>query len=363
MLPVSDLDLGGNERKYLLEAFDSGWISGSGPFVDRFESAFAEYGGTSHAVTCANGTVALHLALLALGVGPGDEVIVPALTYIATANAVSYCGAKPVFADSESDTWNISADTITPVINPRTKGIIVVHLYGNPVDMDPVMKLAREKGLFVIEDAAQAHGAEYKGRKVGSIGDIATFSLYGNKMITTGEGGLVVSNDSQLIDKVRLLRGQGMDPDKRYWFPEIGYNYRLTNLQCAIGLGQLERIEEFIDKRVKLAAMYRNALDSLKGVKLQFENNNCQSIWWMFSICLENQTTRDEVSQKLERKNIETRPVFFPMHILPPYADADCRCPNADALGDAGLSLPTGAHVKQQDVEKIAEVVRRAVEL
>lgn len=360
-LPVADADLSGRERDYLLQAFDSGWLSGSGPFVERLEGALAEYCGVRHALACANGTVALHLALLARGVGPGDEVIVPSLTYIATANAVTYCGATPVFADCDADTWNISAATIEPLITERTQGIIVVHLYGNPVDMTPVMDLARRNGLFVVEDAAEAHGAEYDGRRAGSLADVATFSFYGNKLMTTGEGGMVLTDDDDLARRARLLRGQGMDPNRRYWFPIVGYNYRLTNLQCAIGLAQFERLPAFIETRRRLAGLYREALQGLEGVTLQQEQAGAESVWWMFSIRLSSQERRDAVMAALEKEGVETRPVFYPLHLLPPYAASRADCPNTERIGLAGVSLPSGGHVSADDVGQIRDVVRQTI--
>lgn len=234
-IPLAYPLLNGNEKKYVLDCLHTSWISSVGKYVDQFEKSFQDFCGTKYAISCANGTVALHLALLACGIGKGDEVIVPTLTYIASANAVSYCGALPVFVDSEKDTWNMDPAKIEEKINERTKAIIAVHLYGHPVNMEPILKIAEKYGLIVIEDAAEAHGAEYKGKKVGSIGHIGCFSFFGNKIITTGEGGMITTNDDALNEKIRLLKNQGMDQNRKYWFPVIGYNYRLTNLQAAIG--------------------------------------------------------------------------------------------------------------------------------
>jgi len=250
-IPVANPVLNGNEKKYVLDCLESTWISSSGKYVKRFEEGFANYCCVKHALSCCNGTVALHLALLALGVGPEDEVIVPTLTFVATTNAVSYCGARPVFIDVDQETWNIDPALIEEKITTRTKGIIAVHLYGHPVDMDPIISIAFNHNLFVIEDAAEAHGAKYKGRMIGSISDIATFSFYGNKIITTGEGGMVVTSDDTLANKINQLKESGMDPDKRYWFPTIGYNYRMTNVAAAIGLAQLEKIDEHISGIVR----------------------------------------------------------------------------------------------------------------
>ena len=242
-IPVAAPALIGNEKAYVLDCLESSWISSNGAYIERFETVFADFIGTRHALSCCNGTVALHLALLALDVRPGDEVIVPSLTYVASANAVMYCGAKPVLVDSEPETWNLDPARIEELINPRTRGIIVVHLYGHPANMDPILEIARRRHLFVVEDAAEAHGATYRGQKVGTLGDLATFSFYGNKVITTGEGGMVCTNNEVLARKVRQLKGQGQDPRRRYWFPIVGYNYRMTNIEAAIGLAQLERIE------------------------------------------------------------------------------------------------------------------------
>ncbi len=356
-IPVADANLGERERRYLLEAFDSGRISGSGPFVDRFETAFANFIGVRHGVACANGTIAIHLLLAAMDIGPGDEVIVPSLTYIATANAVTYCGATPVFADSDPDSWNMSATTIAPLITSRTRAIVVVPLYGNPVDMDPIMTLARKHNLLVVEDAAEAHGATYKGKRVGTLADAATFSFYGNKLMTTGEGGMVVTDNSELAERLQLLRGQGMDPKRRYWFPVIGYNYRLTNLQCAIGLAQLERLDTFIETRKRLAQQYQTALGEIDGVAFQRERAPGESVWWMFSALLPDEESRDRVADSLAAEGVETRPLFFPLHTLPPYQGDGVHCPNAEALAAAGLNLPSGHHVSDPVIKRIQHLI------
>lgn len=360
-LPVADVDLGGNERQYLLEAFDSGWISGSGPFVHRLEAALADYCGARHGVACANGTVALHLALLVLGIGPGDEVIVPALTYVATANAVTYCGATPVFADCDPETWNITAETVRPLLSPRTRAVVVVHLYGNPVDMDPLEEIAEAHGLALVEDAAEAHGATYRGRRVGALGDIATLSFYGNKLMTTGEGGMVLTNDDALAGQARLLRGQGMDPERRYWFPVVGYNYRLTNIQCAIGLGQFEKLGQVIADRRRLARLYRDAFDGVVGVRFQTPEPAGEAVDWLVSVAFTDEACRDAVARALADAGIETRPVFPPLHMLPPYRAGPSSCPVAERLGASGLSLPTGPHVTVGDIDRIRDVLIAAL--
>ena len=255
-IPVAEPFLRGNEQKYVQECFETGWISGSGAFVNAFEEKFAAFCNARYAVAVFNGTVALHLALLALGIQEGDEIIVPDLTYIASANAVTYCRAKPIFVDVDLRTWTLDPGDAERKITARTRAIMPVHLYGHPADMQPIMDLAKRHQLAVVEDAAEAHGAEYKGERVGGIGDISTFSFYGNKIITTGEGGMVVTNDEHLALHIKQLKGQGQDFERRYWFPIVGYNYRMTNVQAAIGLAQMEQIDWFIERRIEVAHWY-----------------------------------------------------------------------------------------------------------
>jgi len=360
-IPVAAPALVGNEKKYVLDCLDSTWISSAGKYVERFEQAFAEFCEVKYAMSCSNGTTALHLALLALGVVPGDEVIVPTLTFVSTANAVIYCGARPVFVDSEPETWNLNPDLLKEQITPRTKGIIVVHLYGHPVDMDPVLQIARRHGLFVLEDAAEAHGAEYKGQQVGSLGDIATFSFYGNKIITTGEGGMVVTDDDSLANKVRQLKGQGMDLNRRYWFSMIGYNYRMTNVAAAIGLAQLEKADWHIQRRREIAFWYYERLRGIQGLILPVEKEWAKSVYWMFSVILDNgiSLSRDRVMEALREQGIETRPFFYPMHTLPPYQELTARdkFPVANRLGARGINLPTWAGLQKEDVNFVCDTL------
>jgi len=365
-IPVAAPVLNGNEKAYVADCLDSTWISSSGKYIEQFEAAFAKFCDVKHAAACCNGTVALHLALMALGVGTGDEVIVPTLTFVATANAVAYCGARPVFVDSEPETWNMDPALIEQKITNQTKGIIVVHLYGHPVDMDPVMSIARRHGLFVIEDAAEAHGALYKGRKVGSIGDIATFSFYGNKIITTGEGGMVVTNDDALASKVRQLKGQGMDPQRRYWFPMTGYNYRMTNIAAAIGLAQLEKATWHIHRRREVAQWYLQHLRGVPALILPVEKDWAQNVYWMFTAILDESLTadRDEVMSALAREGVETRPVFYPMHVLPPYRHLTKgqEFPVADRLAQRGINLPTWAGLTEEDVQFVSHNLLKCIE-
>ncbi|HXG84626.1 MAG TPA: DegT/DnrJ/EryC1/StrS family aminotransferase [Pyrinomonadaceae bacterium] len=361
-IPVATPSFVGNEKKYVDDCMESGWISSAGKYIELFEARFAEFCGVKHAIACCNGTVALHLALAALGVQSGDEVIVPTLTFVATANAVTYCGARPVFVDSERETWNIDPARVEAKITARTKGIIAVHLYGHPAKMAALKEIARRHNLFLLEDAAEAHGAVCDGRTVGSIGDIAAFSFYANKIITTGEGGMVVTDDDALAERARVLRGQGMDSNRRYWFPVIGFNYRMMNLPAAIGLAQLEKIDYHLESRRRIAALYDKHLRGIIGLARQTEQAWARHVYWMFNIVLEQDVwmRRDEMMNRLLEQGIETRPVFYPLHTLPPYIAcvSNERFPVAEGLAQNGISLPTWSGLKESDIEYICDAIR-----
>ncbi len=363
-IPIAVPLLNGNEKQYVNECLDSTWISSKGKFIDLFENEFASFCDTKYGLSCSNGTVALHLPLIAYNLQAEDEVIVPTLTYIATANAVKYCGATPVFVDCEEDTWNMDPLKIEEKITEKTKGIIVVHLYGNPVDMDPIMEIAKKYNLFVIEDAAEAHGAIYKGRKVGSIGHVGVFSLFGNKIITTGEGGMVVTNDKQLADKMRLLKGQGMDPERRYWFSVIGYNYRMTNIQAAIGLAQIENIDNHIQNRKRVSEWYKKFIKEMDlNINIQTDCKDSTNVFWMFSVLLKenSRVTRDELMGKLLEDGIETRPVFYPLHQMPPYFEDTMAYKNSDKIAQSGLNLPSHGLLTEEDVEYICSCIKKYI--
>lgn len=363
-IQVAVPNLCGNEKKYVMDCMDTTWISSNGKYVNEFEDRFAQFANVDHAIACCNGTVALHVPLVAMGLGDGDEVIVPSFTYIATANAVKYCGATPVFADCLMDTWNVDPADIEKKITSKTKGIIPVHLYGNPCDMDAIMAIAKKYNLFVLEDAAECHGATYKGKKAGSIGDAAIFSFFGNKIITCGEGGMIVTNDKILDSKMRQLKGQGQDPTRKYWFTEIGYNYRMTNIAAAIGLGQLENIDKHISFRIKVAQWYMEELKDFRDY-LQFQEitRGAESVWWMFSIRLTDRVSvsRDEIMQKMEEKGIETRPLFYPMHIMPVYEDKNARCPVSEKISSLGMNLPTHGLLTRDDVKYICDTLKSII--
>ncbi len=364
-IPVAAPVLDGRETEYVMECLTTGWISSLGRFIGDFEAAFAAYCGVRHAVACNNGTTALHLALVALGVQPGDEVIVPTLTYIASANTVSYCGATPVFVDSDPVTFNMDPAQLEAKITPRTKGIMPVHLYGQSADMDPIRSLAARHGLFVLEDAAEAIGATYRGRRAGALGDCAAFSFFGNKIITTGEGGMVTTNDDALAARLRLYRNQGMDPARRYWFPVIGFNYRMTNIAAAIGLAQLERIDAHLAARRRIAAGYDRRLAPLQG-RLETPRTAAwaQHVFWMYTVLIgpDHPGGRDAVAAALADAGVETRPVFPPLHTLPPYRALDRGpYPQATALAARGLNLPTHAKLTEADLDRVTAVLADAL--
>lgn len=365
LIPVAAPVFAGREKEYVADCMESGWISSGGKYVELFEAAFAEFCGVRHAIACCNGTAALHVALVALGVGPGDEVIVPTLTFVATANAVTYCGAKPVFVDSEPQTWNLDPAQVEAKITPRTKGIIPVHLYGHPADMDALRPLARRHGLFILEDAAEAHGALYKNQPVGSLGDVAAFSFYGNKIIATGEGGMVTTNDDAIAARVRLLHGQGMDTERRYWFPVVGYNYRMMNLPAAIGLAQLERADWHTSRRREVAETYRRFLRDVSSLSWQAESEWARHAYWMFTVVLGDRSplSRDGLMARLYESGVETRPVFYPVHQLPPYRDAARgeEFPVAEGLARRGVSLPTWAGLTPGDLNYVCERLRECL--
>jgi perosamine synthetase len=331
-ISVASPVLDGREREYVLECLDTTWISSNGRFITEFER---------------------------------DEVIVPSLTYIASANAVTYCGATPVFADNDARTFNLDPNAIEALITPRTRAIMVVHMYGQPCDMDAVQALAEKHKLLVVEDAAEAAGGRYKGKRVGALGAVGTFSFFGNKILTTGEGGMIVTNDDALAAKMRLLRGQGMDLQKRYWFPVVGYNYRMTNIAAAIGLAQLERAEVHLAARRRVAELYDKRLKGLAAVvDAPHVESWAEHVFWMYTVLLKPNVakSRDQVIAELDAAGIETRPVFYPMHVMPPYAGHP-RGPvvNAELCGARGINLPTHGLLSDADLDRIVATLARVL--
>lgn len=356
-------DLGGNEARYVNDCVESGWISSIGKYIPLFEDAVGKIAGTSHNVATNNGTTALHVALLALGVEEGDEVILPTVTYVATANAVKYCGATPVLVDVLPGTLNIDPAQFEAAITPRTKGVVSVHLYGIPADVVAVNDICARHGLFHLEDAAESHGATVDGKPVGSFGDAGIFSFFGNKIVTTGEGGVVVTNRPDVAETVRLLKGQGMDPKRRYWFPVIGYNYRMTNIEAAIGLAQLERFDQLVAARTVLAERYAQGLGALADRIEHIEvEPNVKTVPWLQNVYLKDADTgrRDRVMALLKERGVDSRPVFYPMHVLPAFF-SDAPFPVADDWSARGLSLPLHTALTLEDVDYVCEAVSEAI--
>jgi perosamine synthetase len=356
--PVAIPNLGGNEFAYLTDAFLSTWISSTGSYIDKFEDMFSNYSDCKYGVTVSNGTAALHVALLALGIGKGDEVIIPDLTFAATINAVLHANATPVIVDVEEDSWCINPKEIKKVITTKTKAIIPVHLYGQVCDMDSIMSLAKQYDLKVIEDCAEAHGAMFKNKKVGSFGDIGCFSFYGNKVITTGEGGMCTTNNAELDSKIRVLRDHGMSRSKRYWHDVIGYNYRMTNLQAAIGLAQLERIEYIHKNRRQYEDNYKKVLCT-ESYKFQNDLKNRTRITWLVGV-LVGANYRDEFIEKLKDNGIDARPFFYllsDMDIYKKYSHSVSSV--AKKISRCGINLPTYESLKS--LKQIEIVVNKII--
>lgn len=354
--PVYQPSLNGNEKKYVIECLDSSWISGKGKFINEFEIAFAKFVGTKHATTVCNGTVALHLALEALGIGEGDEVIVPTLTYIASVNAITYTGAKAVFVDSLQDSWQMNPDDVVKKITAATRAIMCVHLYGHPCDMEKLVNVAKDNNLFLIEDCAEAIGSKYKGEHVGTFGDVATFSFYGNKTITTGEGGMVVTNDATLHDRLVHLKGQGLAKYREYWHDAIGYNYRMTNICAAIGLAQLEQIDEILAKKSQVAIWYKEAL---KGSRFEFhvELEDVVHSYWMCTVLIPEGMDRHALKEFLMEHGIETRPMFYPIHTMPIYSQKYEKHQMAESLARRGMNLPSYPSLSKENIDEIVAVI------
>jgi len=354
-VPVATPNLKGNEFKYLVDAYLSTWISSSGSYIRQFEDEFSTYCQCEYGVAVSNGTVAIHLALEALGVGKGDEVIVPDLTFAATINAVFHAGATPVIVDVDEDSWCIDPAEIEKAISPKTKAIIPVHIYGQVCDMDRIMSLSKKHNLYVIEDCAEAHGATFKGQKVGSFGHISTFSFFGNKVITTGEGGMCVTNDADLNDQMCVLRDHGMSKEKRYWHDRVGYNYRMTNLQAAIGVGQLERIDEILQFRREIEQAYKEICTDINFIQFEKDFENKNRITWLVSALVTN-GKRDELIAKLKAESIDARPFFYPLGDMEPYKDYVFSNENSKKLSAMGINFPTGQALTDKLKKRIKSV-------
>lgn len=366
-IPVMEPFLGGNELAYVTDCINSGWISSKGSYVLRFEAEIGRLCDSKFPLAVSNGTTALHLALVALGIGPGDEVIVPDFTFAASINAVLYTGAIPVIVDIEPENWTISLAEIEKALSPKTKAIMPVHIYGHPCDMDGIMALAAKHKLLVIEDCAEALGSTYRGRAVGSFGDAATFSFFGNKVITTGEGGMVLFKKEEHYDLGKVLRDHGMNPQKRYWHDVVGFNYRMTNLQAAVGVAQVEQFSSFLAKRKNMAKAYDNAFDQVAGISPQPLKEWATSCHWLYTVVLadELKIDRDALIQKLMMNGIETRPTFYPLHEMPVYQPyvGSRTFDNCTRVSRRGISLPSSVTIEMNEIRNIASRIRDLVEM
>lgn len=363
IIPVCEPTLGGNEMKYVQQAIETNWISSAGKFISDFEAQFADYCGAKYGIACANGTVAMHLAMATLGLEPGDEVIIPTFTMIATANAVTYCGARPVLVDMEPEYWQMDLNQVEAKITPRTKAIVPVHIYGHPTDMDPLLDLARKHGIMVIEDAAEAHGAEYKGRRAGGLGDAAGFSFYGNKIITTGEGGMVTTSNRDIARLAWNLRDHAFSHERHFWHKFVGFNYRMTNLQAAVGLAQVEQLDSFVAARRQHALEYNRRLDTVPGIRTPAEASWAKNVYWMYGIMVDEDEygmNRDQLRKALADRGVETRTFFIPMHCQPVYWQQFLgqRYPVAEELCRRGFYLPSASSLTLSEIEYVTDVIR-----
>lgn len=365
MVPVNAPLLDGNERKYLNECLDSGWISSEGPFVSRFEGEFAARVQRKHGIAVSNGTVAIDAAIEALRIGPGDEVIMPTFTIISCIAHLIRIGAVPVLVDCCPDTWNMDVTQIEAKITSRTKAIMVVHIFGLPVDMDPVLVIAKKHGLKVLEDAAEMHGQTYKGRPCGSFGDISTFSFYPNKHITTGEGGMVVTNDDQLAEDCRSLRNLCFQSNRRFVHERLGWNMRMTNMQAALGVAQLERLDKFVVRKRRMGVRYAELLNGVNGLQLPLTHTSyAENIYWVFGLVISDcvDLTAEDAMAQLALKGIGTRPFFYPMHQQPVLRKMglfqDSIMPTAEKLYRKGFYIPSGMALTNAQIEAVAKAVK-----
>lgn len=362
-IPILQPELSGNELEYVTECVTTNWISSQGRFVSEFERVFSELHDDRFALAVSNGTVALHLALVALGIGAGDEVIVPNLTFAACLNSVLYTGASPVLVDVASDTWTMDLARLDAAITPRTRAIMPVHLYGHPCDMNRIMELANGLGIHVVEDSAEALGSRYRDHRVGTFGDAATFSFFGNKTITTGEGGMILFRDKAIAEQARVLRDHGMSKEKRYWHQQVGFNYRLTNLQAAVGVAQMERLDEFVTAKRLISSRYSDAFRDMSEIMLPTEKDWAFHSYWLFTMLLDSEEQRDKLIKKLEQKGVDSRPVFYPMHQMPPYQEfgANVDLSISTDISRRGISLPSSSSLTEQEISHVIDAVQSAV--
>lgn len=366
-IPVCEPFLNGNEEEYVSDCIKTGWISSSGKYVSAFEKAFAKYSECEYGVAVCNGTVSLHLALAALGIKEGDEVIIPSFTMIASAFAVCYTGAKPVFIDADKDTWNIDVTKIEEKITSKTKAIMPVHIFGNPCNMDEIARIGGKYNLFIVEDAAEAHGATYKDKKVGSFSDIASFSFFANKNLTTGEGGMVVTNNKEYYDKCRCLKNMSfsLDAPRVYQHDFIGFNYRMSNIHAAIGLAQVEKANEYRNMRIMNNRLYREFLKDIDGIAFQTDEKDAINVCWMNAILLEPKKygrTKEELIEYLKENGVDTRLLFTGMHKQKSLKDFGCdmrgEYPVTDSLTQNGLYLPSASSLEVEQIQYVCKLIK-----
>jgi perosamine synthetase len=370
MIPVCEPVLDGNEERYVLDCIRTNWVSSAGKYLQEFEAKFSAWCGARHGIACSNATTGLHMTLVAMGIGPGDEVIIPDFTLIVSANTVILAGARPVLVDIEPDTWCIDASKIEEKITPRTKAIMAVHMYGHPCDMDRIQEIARRRGLKVIEDAAQAHGAEFRGRRAGAMSDAGIFSFYGNKILTTGEGGMILCGDDALAARLRLLVNQGFR-EPRFVHEVMGFNYRLTNVQAALGLAQLEKADEKVARKRENARLYTERLRGVQDLALPVERPGARSVYWMYGVVPGERyrQPRARLMGRLKEAGIDTRAFFHPMHLQPVYQGADARFPDcrgayphSTRAGERGLYLPSGHGVTPAQIDEVCAKLKSVLE-
>jgi perosamine synthetase len=364
-MPLVEPSLGGNEIKYVTECIRTNWISSQGAFVELFEKEFAKYHDVPHAVSCSSGTTALHLGLLALGVGSDDEVIIPDLTFGASINAVIHSGATPVIVDIATDSWNLDCSRIEEAITSRTKAIMAVHLYGLPCDMDSLQKIANKHSLSIIEDCAESLGAEFNGKKTGTFGEVSTFSFFANKTITTGEGGMILTKNHDFARRMRILRDHGMNPKRRYWHEEVGFNYRMTNMQSALGCAQLEQVSRFIQTRQDVAKVYEDGFDSFKWLVPQASFADRISSHWLYTLLVKEDApiNRENIIEGLADEGIDTRPIFHSLHKQPAFSKfKTTKCPVSSDISERGFSLPTSNHMTTADAGRVVATFKKIVD-
>jgi len=356
--------LGSEEKKNLSDCIETGWISSRGKYVEKFEKSFSGFCGVRYGVSVSNGTTALMLAFMALGIKPGEEIIIPDITFGATANAAMMLGIRPVLVDVDRENWNIDPEDLEKNISPKTKAIVIVHLYGLPCKMDKIKKIAKRYKLKIIEDAAEAHGAQFSGKKAGSFGDISCFSFYGNKIITTGEGGMCLTDDRKLYDRMEVIKNHGMKPGRKYWHEIVGSNFRMTNIQAAIGLAQMKKINKFIKKKIRIALWYKEEIKKQNlAVTFQKEGKKEKSVWWMFTVLVSLGKNTEKIMDGLSKSEIDSRPILIPLSIMPAFRHLrkSKNIKHSLDIGKRGITLPSNLLLGKKDIRFIVMKLKELV--